>query len=142
MGDWYDADEDFVVPYTDVTTLTDRQLMQAMYDVDDERKDLSRYVRRRQGGVWTKDDDEQMESMNKWAKMVWDEILKRGEEERKNLKSAASEKEEARLTDKESLSSTSNQSKQDEQHRQGRREGEQDGKACGAEEQVQSAHGC
>ena len=113
MGDWYDYDEEPVVPFTDVTTLTDRQLGQAMYDVDDERKDLSRYVRRRQGGVWTKDDDEMMERMNKWARMVMDEIIKRSkerEEPAENLNSKASEKSQSALGDKESLSSTSNQS--------------------------------
>jgi len=113
MGDWYDFDEEPVIPFTDVTTLTGRQLSQALYDVDDERKDLSRYVRRRQGGVWTKDDDEMMDQMNKWARMVMDEIIRRSkepEEPAENLNSAASEKQESALGDKESLSSTSNQS--------------------------------
>ena len=37
MGDWYDFEEEPVVPFTDVTTLTGRQLEQALYDVDEER---------------------------------------------------------------------------------------------------------
>jgi hypothetical protein len=113
MGDWYAEDEEPIEPFTDVTTLTGRQLNQAMYDVDDERKDLSRYVRRHQGGVWTKDDEHMMENMNKWARMVMDEIIKRSkepEEPAENLNPKASEKQEPALGDKESLSSTSNQS--------------------------------
>ncbi len=113
MGEWYDFDEEPVQPFTDVTTLTGRQLSQALYDVDDERKDLSRYVRRHQGGVWTKDDDEQMESMNKWARMIVDEMIRRSkerQEQKENLNPKASEKQEPALGDKESLSSTSNQS--------------------------------
>jgi len=113
MGDWYNSDEEPIEPFTDVTTLTGRQLNQALYDVDDERKDLSRHVRRRQGGVWTKEDNEMMDQMNKWAKMVFDELLKRSkehEEPAENLNPKASEKEESALGDKESLSSTSNQS--------------------------------
>jgi hypothetical protein len=136
MGDWYDFDEEPVVPFTDVTTLTGRQLSQALYDVDDERKYHSRYVRKHHGGVWTEEDDEMLASMNKWARMVFDEIMKRsreretakgeeGEKEKEddegaeeakeseepaeNLNPKASEKEQSALGDKESLSSTSNQ---------------------------------
>ncbi len=113
MGDWYDFDEEPVIPFTDVTTLTGRQLEQALYDVDEERKYHSRYVRKHHGGVWTEEDNEMMASMNKWAKMVFDEIMKRckeREEAKEKLKPTASEKEQVHLEDKESLSSTSNQS--------------------------------
>lgn len=134
MGDWYDFDEEPIQPFTDVTTLTGRQLGQALYDVDEERKYHSRYVRKHHGGVWTEEDDEMMASMNKWARMVFDEIMKRSkereaakgkevkkdegddeeakeaEEPAENLNPKASEKQEPALGDKESLSSTSNQS--------------------------------
>ncbi len=137
MSIWYEEDEP-IQPFQDVTKMTGSELIQAMYEVDDDRKDLSKHVLRRQKNVWSDEDNYMMDQMNKWAKMVFDELQKRGQEKRKNLNTGPSQQGQSALTDKESLSSTSNQSKQDEQHRQGRREGEQDGKACGAAQQLQS----
>jgi hypothetical protein len=106
---WYD-ELDPIEPFQDVSKMTISQLNQAMYEVDDDRKELSRDVRRYKKGIWSDEDNHMMEQMNKWARMVIDEIWRRGEEKRKNLNNAASENQQSALGDKESLSSTSNQS--------------------------------
>lgn len=100
-------ENDEIEPFQDVLILTSSELQQAQWEVDQDRKDLSRSVRRK-GGTWSDTDMKMMDSMDRWAKMVLDELLRRGEEQRKKLNSNSAEISSVHLQDKESLSSTRN----------------------------------
>ncbi len=102
-------DEEPIETFQDVTTMTNSHLKQAMDEIHDDRKYLSRKVRKHTKGVWSEDDVYMMEQMNKWAKMVFDELMRRSDEQAKKLKLVKSAPKESALWDKESLSSTSNQ---------------------------------
>lgn len=52
------------------------ELDEAMDEVDDARKRLSRRVKHR-GGGWTKEAEKEKEAMDDWAGKVWAEILQR-----------------------------------------------------------------
>jgi hypothetical protein len=73
-------------PFQDITMMTNSHLKQAMDEIHDDRKYLSRKVRKHTNGVWSEEDAYMMEQMNKWAKMVFDELMRRSDEQAKKLK--------------------------------------------------------
>jgi hypothetical protein len=97
MADGYYQDEEPIEPFTDITTLTNRQLSQAMYEIDDDRKYLCRKVRKHTKGIWSDEDAYMMEQMNKWAKIVFDERMKGSDEQAKKLKLIKSDMTESAL---------------------------------------------
>jgi len=69
-------DEEGPLPSQDIKKLSKALLSRALSDVDDARKMLSRRVRA-YGGIWTEDDEEQMDAMNAYAQAVVDEMRRR-----------------------------------------------------------------
>lgn len=71
-----EEDEEGPLPSQDIKKLSKELLSRALSDVDDARKMLSRRVRA-YGGIWTEDDEEQMDAMNAYAQAVVDEMRRR-----------------------------------------------------------------
>lgn len=98
-----------ITPFSNTLALTDDELRQAQWEVDEDRKKFQRDIRHK-GGVKTAEDYEMQDRMDNWAMKVFTEMLRRAEERRKKLNLDSADKQSVHLGDKESLSSSSNPS--------------------------------